>query len=469
MSALVRSHWQTALVIVLFVSSLAVLLFNAFSALVLPRREAEMREQLRQASSRLAREAAPVLDAWFEPPPPKKGRKKGPKKASLEKENDELARVSRRVLADFPGVEGGFYLNARLDRFSGYAYPTGPNPTAARSEPPPLEAPHIRRQARESLDLPPGEILLHVRDVGPSRVVVATEPVGRERPARAATWLIHRLTHPEQLERQIFRYQLANGLALGGILVALLLTLHLGRSLRRQRQREDRLREELRRSEHLASLGKLLAGVAHEVRNPLAGIRSTVQLWERLPETARNPETMAAVIRAVDRLNEIVSRLLHFSRADAAQRHPVAVNGLLTETLKLIEVQAAEQGVRLQADLQENLPGVSGSAGGLRQVFLNLASNALQAMPEGGVLRCDSRAAPDGKKVFIRFSDTGPGISAEERGHLFEPFFTTRPDGTGLGLALCREIVAQHGGEIRLENGEGSGAVFRVALPANRV
>jgi len=281
-----------------------------------------------------------------------------------------------------------------------------------------------------------------------------------------------RVTKPEDLARQVVRYQVSTGLALGGIMLAVVLTLNLGRTLQqhrldqeRLRREQERLREELRRSGHLAGLGKLLAGVAHEVRNPLAGIRSTVQLWERLPETSRTPTSMAAVIHAVDRLNDIVTRLLYFSRADSTERQAVQVNQVLLETLELLRAQAATQSVSLECDFEEGLPAVLGAASALRQVFLNLATNALQAMPSGGRLCCTTGFQPATKTVEVRFADTGPGISPEEQQHLFEPFFTTRPEGTGLGLALCREIVLQHGGRIELLPGVGSGATFRVVLP----
>ena len=233
-------------------------------------------------------------------------------------------------------------------------------------------------------------------------------------------------------------------------------------------RRYDALRQRVaQRTEHLAVLGTLLAGVAHEVRNPLTGIRSTVQLWERLPETARSPDSIHAVVQAVDRLNEIVSRLLHFARVDNDERQPVSVNSVLTETLNLLEAQAVSQSVTIERDLDPRLPNVSGSASALRQVFLNLATNALHAMPQGGRLRCCTRYEPQKRTAEVRFSDTGPGIPQDVRKHLFEPFFTTRPDGTGLGLALCREFVHQHGGQIEIEAG-GPGATFRVVLPAAR-
>jgi signal transduction histidine kinase len=284
---------------------------------------------------------------------------------------------------------------------------------------------------------------------------------------------MYRLTKPEDLGSQVFRYQLSTGLALGGIALAVVLTANLARTLRhhrideeRLRQEQEKLREELRRSEHLASLGKLLAGVAHEIRNPLAGIRSTVQLWERLPDTTRTPSSMNAVIQAVDRLNAIVTRLLYFARADGAERESVSINPMILETLELLSAQSSAQGVTLEHPLQDGLPAVLGSANALRQVFLNLATNALQAMPGGGCLRVGTRLLCEKHQVEICFVDTGTGITPEDLPHVFDPFYTTRPEGTGLGLALCQEIVQQHGGKIELTSSVGVGSSFRVLLPA---
>jgi two-component system sensor histidine kinase HydH len=290
-----------------------------------------------------------------------------------------------------------------------------------------------------------------------------TQPVGEHWPARLAVWLLYRLTGPEQLARQLHRTELSMWLALAGIMVALALTWNLARTLRRQRLEQERLHDHLRRAEHLAGLGKLLAGVAHEVRNPLAAIRSTVQLWQRLPDTTRTPASLDAVIAAVDRMNALIGRLLYFARADNAQREPVDVNRMLTDTLELIRAQAGAQSVTLETDLAASLPAVPGSTAALQQVALNLLTNALQAMPSGGRLRCSTRAIQGGRALEMRIADTGPGIAPEARQHLFEPFYTTRPDGTGLGLALCREIVANHGGTIELL--DEPGAVFRVVLP----
>ena len=433
---------QAAVVLVLVLGSVCVLLANTFSALSLSRSEPAQRARLREAGRRLADAAdGPSGDR-------------------------ELAAVASRALADQPGVEGGFYVAAE-DRFAAYSFPTGgagEGPPPAGADPPPLEAPFIRALARQSLALPEGESTVRVADVGPSRVIFLARPVGRQRPARLVAWVMVRVSGPPQLEASARRYAVSTGLALASVSLALLLSWNLGRTLRRQRQEQERLRDELRRAEHLASLGRLLAGVAHEVRNPLAGIRSTVQLWQRLPDVTRTPESMDAVVASVDRLDGLVARLLHFARPDASEREPVDVNRAAAESLDLLAAQAAGQGVTLERDLAADLPPVAGSADGLRQVVLNLLTNALQAMPTGGKLRCS--AALSGKWVELRVTDTGHGVAGADQPRLFEPFFTTRPDGTGLGLALCREIVAGHGGRIELESTGPGGSVFLVALPA---
>jgi signal transduction histidine kinase len=251
-----------------------------------------------------------------------------------------------------------------------------------------------------------------------------------------------------------------------GLALSLFILMTLTRSLMRERGHQERLRNELKQSEQLAALGKLLAGVAHEIKNPLAAIRSTVQLWERLPATTKTEDSTKAILQSVDRLDDILRRLLLFARAESRDRRPCEINRLLSDTFTLLEAQAAGQNVKLDLELQWEIPSVSGSATMLHQVFLNLVLNALQAMPNGGHLSASTKYNAKTRMVEVKVADTGPGISAEDRTHLFQPFFTTKPDGTGLGLALCHEVVQQHGGRIELVCGEG-GAVFLVSLPAN--
>jgi two-component system, NtrC family, sensor histidine kinase HydH len=448
---------QTALVVVLFLASLSALLFNAVTTRLLPRQETEVRQRLREASRRMIESAEPIDESMSNQPA-----------AGREELNQQLYEVADEVLKDFQGIEGGFY-QAGSDRFAGCAFPTDEHrkdTLPRRNDPPPLETPYLRVQSNQSLDLESGEYLVSTREVGPSKVVFLTEPVGSRRPARLVGWVMYRLVGPEQLASQLSRYALSSSLALGGIVLSLALTWNLGRTLRRQRQEEERLRDELRRAEHLAALGRLLAGVAHEVRNPLAGIRSTVQLWQRLPDTARSPASLEAIVSSVDRLDAIVARLLYFSRADNAQREPVDLNHVVNESLDLLAAQAASQDVLLERNLADDLPTINASGNAIRQVALNLYSNALQAMPKSGRLICITRQRPREGQVEMLVEDTGHGISAQDQQHLFVPFFTTRPEGTGLGLALCREIILAHGGQIELAASSSAGTLFRVLLPA---
>lgn len=451
------TFWQTVVVWLLFLASIGTLLFNAAASTPTPGRQESMGAELRETTLKLAAAAEG---------------EEGAVSASVRPVSDEidarLEALSERILRDHPGVEGGFFVNDQADEFAGYAFPSGargPHPRKRR-DPPPKEEPYIRLQARLSTTQAVGTVILQTLDVGPSRVMIATSPVGTVRPARLVVWLMDRITDPETQRVEVSRYRLSTILALGGIATALGLTWNLQRSLRQERVDRERLRDELRRSEHLASLGMLLAKVAHEIRNPLAGIRSTAQLWERLPQESRTPESLRAMIGAVDRLDSLVSQLLYFSRSENTARQSVDLNGVVREACDLLRAQAVEQNVRLDVELAPDLPQIRGSAPALRQVVLNLATNALQAMPDSGRLSCRTRHVAANRTVELEVADTGPGVDPSVRDRLFEPFFTTRATGTGLGLALCREIVLQHDGTIELEPAAPHGTVCRIVFPA---
>jgi two-component system sensor histidine kinase HydH len=455
-----RTSWQTIIVWLLFLASVGTLLFNSFVAFLLPRQEQSIRDQLRAATSKLVQSAEPDVDQFLTSAKP-----------LSHEANLGLETLTDTVLRNYPGVEGGFFVNHDRDEFAGYAFPTGRGGGPhgpKRRDPPPREEPYIRLQAQQSALLGEGSVTLQSLDVGPSRVIVTTSPVGAKRPAPLVVWMMYRVTGPENQLAQVARYRLSTFLALGGILAALALTWNLQRTLRREREDLERLRDELRRSEHLASLGMLLAKVAHEVRNPLAGIRSTAQLWKRLPEESRTPESLDAVVDAVDRIDALVSQLLYFSRSETAARQSVDLSDVVREAFELLRTLAAQQKVGVDVDLQPGLPKIRGSAAALRQVVLNLATNALQAMPQSGNLTCRTRHLASNHVVELEIADTGPGIDPDVRARLFEPFFTTRPQGTGLGLSLCREIVLQHNGTIDLIPATPHGTVCRVVFPAEK-
>jgi signal transduction histidine kinase len=360
-----------------------------------------------------------------------------------------LADEAVTALAKFPGVEGGYFLR---DYRPGAASP---------SSAPPDPADLVEIQADAAIRK--NRILYVIEAALPVAVAIQTAPVVVEGRPVAATWAMVRLAEP------IFGYpsgySFAAGLALGGIALSLVLMAGLARTIRRQRIERDRLQAELRRSERLAALGKLLAGVAHEVRNPLAGIRSTVQLWQR--GIGPDDESFADLVAEADRLEGIVARLLHFTRADAQDLTLGDVNAVLADVAKVARGQAQAEGVQIELDLEPDLPMVWMAAPALLQVFRNLVANAVQAMPDGGTIRLASRTDAARGAIDIMVSDTGPGLSADVLAHLFEPFFTTKAGGTGLGLAIAREIALAHRGEIRAESRRdgATGAVFTLTLP----
>jgi len=225
------------------------------------------------------------------------------------------------------------------------------------------------------------------------------------------------------------------------------------------------LRMEVERSQRLAAVGSLAAGVAHEIRNPLSSIKGFAtyfrQRYAGVPDDARVADIM---IQEVDRLNRVITELLEFSRPMALKRQETDPAGFVRQVLGTIEGQAREKGVAVQSDLPPGLPEVSIDPDRMTQVFLNLFLNALAAMNRGGVLSV-TLARQDEKKLIASVADTGEGIRREDLGRVFDPYFTTKPSGTGLGLAIVHRIVEAHGGEIRLESEPGKGTTFTVILP----
>jgi signal transduction histidine kinase len=248
----------------------------------------------------------------------------------------------------------------------------------------------------------------------------------------------------------------------------------------------SKLFKQMKERDRLAAIGEMAAGLAHEIRNPLAAIKGAIQLIvpsdgasdgaRREPDPEATREFLGIILDEVNRLNGIVTQFLDYSRPIKTTLAPGEVNDILQRTMKLLSPQVPA-GVHVEIDLEPDLPRVNCDAEGLKQVFLNLAINAIQAMPAGGTLSVQTRLARDeiallrgparhSEVVEIGFHDTGPGIPDGERDHLFVPFYTTKEKGTGLGLAICQRIVGSHGGTIALRSAPGAGAEFVVALPA---
>lgn len=236
--------------------------------------------------------------------------------------------------------------------------------------------------------------------------------------------------------------------------------------------REEALKQaqaQLVQSEKMAAFGQLGAGIAHEVKNPLAGILGYAQLALRKLEPDHPLQNNLKIIeKETKRCKTIIENLMKFARQEKVAHEPVEINRVVEDTAALMDHQLGIHRVRLEKELAADLPPVLGNANQLQQVLMNLLINAQQAMDgKGGQVRMTtSRPAPG--RVEIRVRDTGPGIPQEIQSRLFEPFFTTKPagKGTGLGLSVTYGIVKDHKGEIRMESEPGQGAEFIISLPA---
>jgi signal transduction histidine kinase len=231
----------------------------------------------------------------------------------------------------------------------------------------------------------------------------------------------------------------------------------------------ERTQAQLVQSEKLASIGEMSAAVAHGLRNPLASLRAAAQLVRRHPDAPAAAEHLNAIIEEVDRLDRRISHLLSFSRP--APFHPLRenlrrlVDGLLPAFGELLQ----ERGVELQLELPAALPDVQVDPMQIEQALLEIVSNALDAMPQGGRLRivgsvvANGASGPD--QVSIEIADTGPGIPPQVLPSVWDPFFTTRQEGTGLGLAIAKRYVEQNNGRVEIASRAGE-TVVRVRLPA---
>ena len=225
------------------------------------------------------------------------------------------------------------------------------------------------------------------------------------------------------------------------------------------------LTEQLIRADRLAAMGELTAGVAHEVRNPLGVIRASVQLLEDAEcDPARISEAAAVVKQEIDRLDKVIKALLDFGRPSKPTFIVSSMEAVLEDVVLFTKRFATQSNVTIETDFAPNMPGVSADPDQLKQVFLNLVTNAVQVMEEtGGTINISTKA--QGDFVEVQIQDDGPGIPPENLGRVFDPFFSTRDDGTGLGLTMVHRIVDDHGGHIEVESGP-EGTTFRVSLPA---
>jgi signal transduction histidine kinase len=222
--------------------------------------------------------------------------------------------------------------------------------------------------------------------------------------------------------------------------------------------------EGMKRAERLYALGQLSAGLAHEVRNPLASIEGAAAILQKEPGTEeRHHEFLEIIQKECRRLNRLLTNFLDFAKPRLPQYQAIEVGQVLDSVISLAAHAIGRKAIRLLKDLPPNPPILECDPEQLKQVLLNLTINAIQAMPDGGEIVL--AAKQQGEKILIQVRDQGSGISPANLDKTFDPFFTTKENGTGLGLPVAHQIVSQHGGVLSVENNVDKGTTFAVLLP----
>lgn len=235
----------------------------------------------------------------------------------------------------------------------------------------------------------------------------------------------------------------------------------------------EKLEEMAKRTEKFAAMGEMAANIAHEIRNPLGSIELFASLLKKNLKNEKNRDRASHIIGSVRNMDNKISNLLLFARKQESSMKKININDVLNEVLKFSEQIIEKENVILTVNLKNVDPIIKGDAEMLKQVFLNLILNALQAMPEGGNLHIETKISDktkeerelDDSKVEIKFIDTGTGIPHEYIKKIFDPFFSTREGGTGLGLVIVHNIVDIHGGSIDVESNNSKGTFFNITFP----
>lgn len=250
-------------------------------------------------------------------------------------------------------------------------------------------------------------------------------------------------------------------------------------TIQEQQREKEELQKAIQQKEKLASLGQLIAGVAHEIRTPLAAIKTRVQLWQRSGSQRRTPgikgrargpsgvteESMDLVVRELDRMEQIVRKLLYFSKERPLRLQEVDLHALIDSVINDMREDLKQRHILVRRRFTSDGCMVPIDENGIREVLLNLLANALDAMPDGGSILITTGRA--GSECSVAITDTGVGIDPVIVGKMFDPFFTTKETGTGLGLSIAYEIARAHNGSLEYRITRGKGACFVLTLPLN--
>ena len=420
----------------------------------------------------------------------------------------KLSWLSQMEFSKIKGMEGGFYLLV-LNEFAGYSYPSSPPPIPLFG-PPPRSYQIIKDQVLESLRR--DVILTEFHKFDPAVFPLTTIPVTINGKIIGAVWTRIHIERDLVILRLKESVDIAAAVSIIGFIVVLFITVRLRRRIEEIKsglekvqidseyrlkdqpgmfgfisqsinrmveslQEENRKRQDLERELHqhdkMASLGKLIAGDAHEVKTPLAIIKTRIQMWERelrkleLPDSSNiiSEESMKLVVNEINRLSNLVKRLLIFSKPSATKLLKNDLNIFLKNTLSLIENDLAEKRILLKSDFENDMPLIPFDPNTLEQVFINLYMNSIEAMADGGQMDIKTRINKERFTAEILLEDTGSGIPEEVLSKIFDPFFSTKKHGAGLGLSIAYEVITMHKGKIEFIPTNNHGTICKISLP----
>ncbi len=258
---------------------------------------------------------------------------------------------------------------------------------------------------------------------------------------------------------------ITNTVLMGALFVVLIFVVKRGEGIIQKRAMERlRLKERLSRAERLSSLGEMAAGISHEIRNPLGIIRSSAELLKKKVNKIDPSYTIPDIIvEESTRLNNIITDFINFAKPRSPNLSPCRIEAVIEKNIKFLSLQLQEKGYTIKKDYQNFLPEIQADADMLYQSFLNILINAMQAMPDGGTI--EVQILSKGKIVIINFDDEGHGIADEILEKIWDPFFTTKEMGTGLGMGMIKNIIESHGGNIQIVNRVRAGTRVTVELP----
>ncbi|MBI5552523.1 MAG: two-component sensor histidine kinase [Desulfobacterales bacterium] len=270
----------------------------------------------------------------------------------------------------------------------------------------------------------------------------------------------------------IFRFQVLTLITVGAVMlilfVIMIFVVKRGEGIIQKRAQEQlKLKEQLSRAKHLSSLGEMVAGVSHEIRNPLGIISSSAELLQKkMAQDDPMGKIPSIIIEESSRLNAIITDFLNFAKPKAPNLLACRIEDVIDKNIRFLATQTESRGYKIHTYFDNGLPVIQGDADMLYQAFLNIFINAMQAMPDGGEIAVWAKSANN--SLWVAVEDQGNGISPQAMEKIWDPFFTTKDKGTGLGLGIVRNIIEAHGGQVRMDNRPEGGARVSIRLPIQK-